>query len=184
MPRCIPSWTRFLHQFLIDFCSQLRPQKPQNSLKKHWFYRYFCKIGLSKLTSIFDPILVPTWLHFPSQNPPKSLQKPILKGIDFLIDLGIDFYTILAPTWNHLGPQVGAILALKIAQEPPKTLPKSHLGARTRPDTKIVPKCSPRPPQNDTPDAPKWSPRPPKKQAPTFVKTSAVAGTQLAARWM
>ena len=29
-----------------------------------------------------------------------------------------------------------------------------------------------------------WKARPPKKQAPTFVKTSAVAGTQLAARWI
>ena len=33
------------------------------------------KNRLSKLTSIFEPILVPTWLHFPSQNPPKSFQK-------------------------------------------------------------------------------------------------------------
>ena len=72
---------------------------------------YFCKIGLSKLTSIFDPILVPTWLHFPSQNPPKSYQKSILKGIDFLIDCCIDFFSILAPSWDPSWGHVGHIFA-------------------------------------------------------------------------
>ena len=54
IPRGNPSWASIFHRFLVGFCSQLRPQKPQKSLKFHWFYRYFCKIGLSKLTSIFD----------------------------------------------------------------------------------------------------------------------------------
>ena len=43
--------------FLIDFWSIFRPPEPQKSLKFYWFYKYFCKIGLSKLTSIFDLIL-------------------------------------------------------------------------------------------------------------------------------
>ena len=57
--------------------------------------------------SIFDAILVPTCLHFPSQNPPKSLQNPILECIDVSIEVGIDFLTSWArfwrPTWRHVG---------------------------------------------------------------------------------
>ena len=64
--------TSIFYRFLIDFCSQLGPPEPQKSLKFYLFYSIFCKIGLPKLTSIFDPILVPTWLHFGSQNSPKS----------------------------------------------------------------------------------------------------------------
>ena len=57
MPRGTPSWTLFFDRFLIDFWSIFRPPEPQKSLKFYWFYKYFCKIGLSKLTSIFDLIL-------------------------------------------------------------------------------------------------------------------------------
>ena len=93
--------------FSVDFWSIFRPPEHQKSLKFYWFYRYFCKIGLSKLTSIFAPILVPTWLHFPSQNLPKSHQKSILEGIDFSIDFCIDFFTIFGrlgrPSWSHVG---------------------------------------------------------------------------------
>ena len=50
---------------------------------------------------------MPTCLHFPSQNPPKSLQKPILKGINF--------WSILASIFSRflldLGGQLGAMLA-------------------------------------------------------------------------
>ena len=63
------------------------------------------------------------------------------------MDSRIDFYAVLAPTWSHLGPQVGAILALKIAQEPPRTPPNTHLGARTRPDPQNGSKMTPRPPK-------------------------------------
>ena len=88
-------WSIF-NWFLIDFST------PGTSkiMKFYWFYKHFCKIGLSKLTSIFDPILVPTWLHFPSQNPPKSFQKPIPGAINILIDFWMDFLSILAPTWD------------------------------------------------------------------------------------
>ena len=58
-------------------------------------------------TWIFGSILVPTWLHFGSPNPPKSSQKSIPRGINFLIDFYIDFLSIFArfwrPTWNHNG---------------------------------------------------------------------------------
>ena len=64
----------------------------------------------------------------------------------------IDFYTVLAPTWSHLGLQVGAILALKVAQEPPKTPPKMHLEATTRPGAQNATKMEPPTPENDAPD--------------------------------
>ena len=51
-----------------------------------------------------------------------------------MIDLDIDFRAILAPTWSHLGPQVGAILASKIAPEPSRTPSETRSGARIRPD--------------------------------------------------
>ena len=58
-------------------------------------------------TWIFGSILVPTWLHFGSPNPPKSSQKSIPRGINFLIDFYIDFLSIFArfwrPTWGHVG---------------------------------------------------------------------------------
>ena len=76
----------------------------------------------------------------------------MFKGINKLIDLSIEFHTVLAPTWNDLGSQVGAILAPKIAQEPPKMPPKTHSGARTRPDTQNGTKMKPLTPQNDAPD--------------------------------
>ena len=45
--------------------------------------------------------------HFRSKNPPKSIWKSIVKGINFLIDSCIDFLLILArfwkPTWRHVG---------------------------------------------------------------------------------
>ena len=52
-------------------------------------------------------ILVPTWLHFAFQNPPKSYQKSIPRCIKFLIDFCIDFLSILAPTWDPSWGHVG-----------------------------------------------------------------------------
>ena len=50
---------------------------------------------------------MPTCLHFPSQNPPTSVQNPILECIDVSIEVGIDFLTSWArfwkPTWRHVG---------------------------------------------------------------------------------
>ena len=66
-------------------------------------------MSLSKLTSIFDAILVPTWLHFGTQNAIKSSQKSIPRGIKFLIDFCIDFFFILAPSWDPSWGHVGHI---------------------------------------------------------------------------
>ena len=56
---------------------------------------------------MLDPILVPTWLHFPSQKPQKSTPKSIPRGINVLIDFWMGFLSILArswdPTWSHVG---------------------------------------------------------------------------------
>ena len=51
------------HRFLIDF----ELPNIKKSLKIYWFYTHFCIIALSKLTSVFVPILVPTCFHFPSK---------------------------------------------------------------------------------------------------------------------
>ena len=83
------------------------PNLPPQIYKNHWFLLAFVKIGRSKLTSISDTILMPTCLHFPSQNPPKSHQKSILAGIDFLIDFCIDFFSIWARFWSPTWRQVG-----------------------------------------------------------------------------
>ena len=62
---------------------------------------------------MLDPILVPTWLHFPSQNTPKLHPKWILKGIDSLIEFYDDFLSISdrfwLPSWAILG-RLGGIL--------------------------------------------------------------------------
>ena len=107
----VPILTSFLHRFLFDFYSELGPPKPQKSLKFRLFYNRFLFFTLLKIRSIFNPILVPTCFHFPSPNPSKSLQKPILKGIDFLIDFGTDLLLILARFWLDFGSQLGAMLA-------------------------------------------------------------------------
>ena len=58
--------------------------------------------------------------------------------------------------WVHLGPQDGRRTRPRPAQEPAKTPPKIHLGARTRPDTQNSLKMKPRPPQNDAPHPSFW----------------------------
>ena len=119
MPRCIPSWIPFLDRFLVDVCSQLPPigyQKPWFSPKNNM------KTRLAKLTSMFDPILVPTWLHFGTQNPPKSTQKSIPRGIQKMIDFWIDFLPKLAPFWDPSWDP-------RAAQDGPKTSPKTSQDA-------------------------------------------------------
>ena len=68
--------------------------------------------------SMFDPILVPTWLHFGTQNTPKSMKKSIPRGIQKMIDFRIDFLPKLAPFWDPSWEP-------RAAQDGPKTLPKT-----------------------------------------------------------
>ena len=108
MPTCLPKLNSFFHRFLFDFYSELGPPKPQKSLKFRLFYNSFLFFTLFKIRSILNPILVPTWLHFPSQNPPKSTK--ILPKTDpkmhqifdrFLHRFFFHFGSILGP---KLGP--------------------------------------------------------------------------------
>ena len=73
--------------------------------------------------SMFDPILVPTWLHFGTQNPPKSTQKSIPRGIQKMIDVWIDFLLKLAPFWD---PSWDPRAAQDGPKTPPKTFPRRH----------------------------------------------------------
>ena len=73
--------------------------------------------------SMFDPILVPTWLHFGTQNPPKSKQKSIPRGIQKMIDFWIDVLPKLAPFWD---PSWDPRAAQDGPKTPPKTLPRRH----------------------------------------------------------
>ena len=82
------------------------------------------------MTPFFYRFLTPTWVHFASQNPLKSLQKPILKGIDFLIDFDIDFKT--------------AQEGLKTAQDGPRRRSKRQDGPKRLPRR---PQDGPRRPQ-------------------------------------
>ena len=116
MPGCLPMLTSFFVRFFIDFCSQLGPPEPPKSLKLYWFYRHFWLCGIFNIRSNFDPILVPTWLHFGSRNPPKSSQKSIPRCIKKSIDFCIGYFRHVGPAlapkfrqlgrqWRHLGPQ-------------------------------------------------------------------------------
>ena len=107
MPRGNPSWASIFHRFLVGFCSQLRPQKPQKSLKFHWFYKYFCKIGLSKLTSIFDRF----WSQLASILDQKINQKSFENPSPEASKKWSKFWWIFEPSWLHFGSQVGAMLA-------------------------------------------------------------------------
>ena len=98
------------YHFRIDFSSIFEPILDPQILKNRApaaARARFSKNRSSKLISIFDPMLVPTWLHFGSQNRPKSTKNPISKGIEKLIDFCIDFWSFLAPfwkpSWGHLG---------------------------------------------------------------------------------
>ena len=62
----------------------------------------------------------------------------MIKGIQNLIDFGIDFYTISAPIWLHLGCQVGTIIAFKIAQVGAQDAPGSQIPHGFSPDLELI----------------------------------------------
>ena len=103
MPRYSSMLTSLFNRFRIDFCSHLGSPEPNLALAGQLQMRFFT----FSENSIFDSILVPTCFHFPSKNPSKSHQNPILRGIAFLINFCIDFLSILVrfgnPTCNQKG---------------------------------------------------------------------------------
>ena len=85
------------------------------------FFNSFCKIGLSKLTSIFDSIFVPICLHFPSKNQSKLHQNWNLEGIDILIDFCIEFFIDFPSIWDA---NLELCWPLRCAQDASKTPPR------------------------------------------------------------
>jgi len=67
----------FFDRFLIDFYSQLRLPEPSKSLFFLRKNKVFSKKRFSKLASIFDAILVPTWLNFGAKLASKLRMKSI-----------------------------------------------------------------------------------------------------------
>ena len=61
---------------------------------------HFSKNRFSKLISIFDPILAPTWLHFGSQNPPKSRLGGFLGRLQSVLEAS---WAVLGASWSVLG---------------------------------------------------------------------------------
>ena len=101
----------FWYHFWIDFGSifvpNFVPLDHQNigfSLRKN---KVFSKNRIPMLTSILGAILVPTLLHFGSQNVPNSTQTLNPRGINVLIDFEIDFFTMLGPSWDPIWSHVG-----------------------------------------------------------------------------
>ena len=129
MPRCLPILIRFLHRFFIDFYSQVRHPESRKSSPRCRESTIFQKIAFRRWHGfLFDFRANMPPLFLPKSN--KICQKPILKGIDFLIDFDIDF---------------------KTAQEGPKT---AQDGPRRRSKRQDGPKRPPRRAQ-DGHEAPK-----------------------------
>ena len=64
----------------------------------------------------------PNLLSFSFQNPPKSFQKPRSGAINLLLDIWMEFLSILGPTWHPTWGQVEAMLATFPAQTLPRRL--------------------------------------------------------------
>jgi len=101
---------------LIDDCFQLRPTGSQKTLfflkEKH----DFSKNRLSKLTSIFDPILMPTCLHVGLPNRRFFKKFGFQEAFKILSFLASIFHRF----WVRLGLQHGALLEAKMAQNSKK----------------------------------------------------------------
>ena len=100
--------------------------------------------------SMFDPILVPTWIHFGTPNPPKSNQKSIPRGIQKMINFRIDFLAKLAPCWDpSWGPraaQDGPKTPPRRSQDAPKTAQEPQEHPRSKFGPILIPKSDGVPP--------------------------------------
>ena len=117
------------YRFLIDFYPKFQPQNLQNSL---FFIRkntLFSKHRLSKLASIWDPIWMPKYLHFPPkihQNPPINR---FLRASFWVSNFASIFYGF----WPSFGSQLGPSWPPRRAQEAPKRPLGISFGASRRP---------------------------------------------------
>ena len=98
---------------------------------------------------------MPTWLHFALPNPPKSFKNPTPRGIQILIAVGFDFFSILAAFWGPSWSHVGHLFRARRPQDAPRTATRRP---KTPPRQPKTPQDAPRPPQ-DAPKAPKTLPR-------------------------
>ena len=104
----------FLNRFSIDFCFQLGHPELQESLKTHWFYNHFLLFDVFKKRSIFDPVWVPTCVHF-YQRIHQNRSKNDFERHRFLdrfwprffIDLGSTWGPIVRPCWPLFRAQNG-----------------------------------------------------------------------------
>ena len=116
MPKCTPSWTPFFDNFLVDFCSQLRPSKSEKSSPRCSQSTIFEKSPLE--------VNIDFWTHFGANLAPFWDQKSTKIGpkIDpkrhrffdrflhrFFLDFGSLLGPKLGPCWPHF-PQKRATL--------------------------------------------------------------------------
>ena len=135
----------------MDFGSQLPPLEPSKSLFFLRKTRFFQKNTSFEVGIDFWCHLYANLLPFTFQNPSKSYKKQVPRGIQKLIDVGFDFWSIWAPfwepSWNHVAHQDASKTLLRRS----KTLPRRFTKLSRRPeDTKTPsrgPKTPPRPPK-------------------------------------
>ena len=104
----------FLHWFLIDFYSQLRPSGFQKSMFFTTENNVFSKNLFSKITSISASILVPTCVHVALENRRFSNFWRFQEAFKISFFFVSNFYRF----WLRLGLQHGAILGAKTPQNP------------------------------------------------------------------
>ena len=87
--------------------------------------------SLFEVLSMLNFNLMPTWLHFASQNRPKIHQNVDPKRLPIMHPFSLRFWTQKPPpwdpTWNHLGPQFRIKTAQEASQIPPKRPPRPNL---------------------------------------------------------
>ena len=121
----------------IDFSSQHGPPEPQKTIKIYWKNSSSESLHLLSIRSLIYSTLMPTWLHFRVQFPPRCLQAAFKTPLN-------------APAWRPRRPRShprGAQDAPRAAQELPQSRPGSDPQAPWGEDT---PQGSPRlPPDLD-----------------------------------
>ena len=115
MPRCLPFLASFFDDFLIDFCSQLRPPEPQKSSPRCSESTIFKKsrfeVGID-FGSNFGANLAPFRLQksnkIRSKVDPKKHQNFDRFWDRFLVDFGSVSELKLDPSWAQVGQIFGS----------------------------------------------------------------------------
>ena len=90
--------------------------------------------SLFEVLSMLNFNLMPTWLHFASQNRPKIHENVDPKRLPIMHPFSLRFWTPKTPkppswdpTWSHLGPQFRIKTAQEASQTPSKRPPRPNL---------------------------------------------------------